>query len=101
MQNKSTGNRKSKDKLSKSTASAGTIRITLTISKSLLKRVDEAARQDYTNRSDLIRQSLLWYLRPQGRDLDQANPEVIIKALQQRKAKAELNKIAKDLNLEE
>ncbi len=85
----------------KLTTTTDSVRVNITISKALLKRVDEAARQDYTSRSDLIRQSLLWYLRPQGRDLDQANPEVIVRALQQRKARAELNRIAKDLDLEQ
>lgn len=91
----------SKTPKTKQKNSSDSIRINITISKSLLKRVDEAAQQDYTNRSDLIRQSLLWYLRPQGRDFDQADPEVIVRVLQQRKAKAGLNRIAKDLDLEQ
>lgn len=78
-----------------------TVRINLTIPKSLLETVDEAAVQDYTTRSDIIRIALLWYLRPQGRDLDQADPEVIIKVLKRRQARAGLNKLLKQETIDE
>ena len=78
-----------------------TIRINLTISKSLLRRVDDAAKQDYTTRSDIIRTSLLWFLRPQGREFDQTDPETILKVLNQRKAKAALNKIIREEALDQ
>lgn len=74
----------------------GTIRISLTIPEGLLKKVDEAAKQDYTTRSDLIRVALLWYLRPQGRELDQTDPEVILRTLQQRHLHNEVKKMLKD-----
>lgn len=71
------------------------VRITLSISPNLLERIDEAAEQDYTTRSDMIRMAVLWYLRPQGRELDQADPDVILKTLQHRHALAEFRKAIK------
>jgi metal-responsive CopG/Arc/MetJ family transcriptional regulator len=76
------------------------VRINLTISKALLRRVDEAAKQDYTTRSDIIRVALLWYLRPQGRELDQTDPDTVLKVLNQRRAKAALNKIIKENDID-
>jgi|GEM_PF-3475781 len=72
-------------------------RINLTISKALLEQVDQAAAQDYTNRSDIIRQALLWYLRPQGRELDQVDPKLILATLKRRDAQAKLRKMIKDI----
>lgn len=69
------------------------VRINLTISKALLQRIDEAAKQDYTTRSDVIRQGVLFYLRPQGRELDQTDPETILKVLNQRKMLTSINRI--------
>lgn len=74
----------------------GITRINLSIPTGLLKLVDEAARQDFATRSDLIRQALIWYLRPQGRELDQADPEVILKTLQQRHLHNEVKKMLKN-----
>lgn len=88
-----------KGKRRPSSANTDTIRINLTISKALLERVDEAAKQDYTTRSDIIRVGLLWYLRPQGRDLDQTDPDTVLKMLNQRRAKAYLNKVIKENNI--
>ena len=81
------------DRNTNPSSGTNTIRINLTISRALLRRVDDAANQDYTTRSDVIRTGLLWYLRPQGRELDQTDPETILKVLNQRKTKAALNKI--------
>lgn len=74
---------------------APSVRINVTISKSLLKMVDEAAMRDFTTRSDLIRMALLWYIRPQGRDLDHVDPDVILKTLQHRKARIAIKKMLK------
>jgi metal-responsive CopG/Arc/MetJ family transcriptional regulator len=65
-------------------------RINISIPDGLLALIDEAAAKDFTSRSDIIRVAVLWYLRPQGRDLDQADPEVILKTLQHRKMRAAL-----------
>ncbi|HMH31134.1 MAG TPA: ribbon-helix-helix protein, CopG family [Methylomirabilota bacterium] len=73
-----------------------TIRISLTISEHLLGRLDKAAKQDYTSRSDIIRIALLWYLRPQGRELGQVDPDIILKTLKRRQAMAKLNKTIKE-----
>jgi metal-responsive CopG/Arc/MetJ family transcriptional regulator len=70
-----------------------TARIMLTLPRQLLERLDEAAKQDYTTRSGLIRQALLWYLRPQGRQHDQSDPDAIYKTLQHRKQSKELKKL--------
>jgi metal-responsive CopG/Arc/MetJ family transcriptional regulator len=74
-------------------STADSIRINLSISKSLLKLVDEAAERDFTNRSDLIRQSILWYLRPQGRDLDQTDPEIILQTIKNRQLQVSIRKM--------
>jgi metal-responsive CopG/Arc/MetJ family transcriptional regulator len=74
-----------------------TVRINLTISSTFLERIDEAARQDYTTRSDLIRVALLWYLRPQGRELDQLDPNAIFKTLKKRRDQAALRKMFNDI----
>jgi metal-responsive CopG/Arc/MetJ family transcriptional regulator len=76
---------------------AKAVRITLTISEGLLELVDEAAEKEYASRSDVIRTALLWYLRPQGRDLAQTDPEVIFQVLKQRRARAAIRKLAKDV----
>lgn len=72
--------------------------IAISIPNDLLKQVDEAAKQDYTSRSDIIRIALLWYLRPQGRDLAKLSPEEIYKILNNRRMRAYFNKIKKDLD---
>lgn len=96
MQSQSKQNASSKGSRSKSDST----RINLTISPRLLQHLDEAADKDYTTRSEIIRQALLWYLRPQGRDLDQQDPEVILKVLKQRHAKAQFNKWAKQPDID-
>lgn len=65
----------------------------------LVKLIDEAAEQDFTTRSDVIRMAVLWYLRPQGRELNQADPDVILKTLQRRKALVEMSKTMKDVSI--
>jgi metal-responsive CopG/Arc/MetJ family transcriptional regulator len=96
MQN-NTPSKRSKPRRRKSEESVS-VRINLTISKPLLERVDQAAIQDYTNRSDIIRAALLWYLRPQGRELDQTDPKAILATLKQRDAQAKLRKMLKDID---
>lgn len=61
-------------------------RINLSIPEGILSMVDEAAKQDFTTRSDIIRSAVLWYLRPQGRDLRDIDPEVVVEIMQMRKA---------------
>jgi metal-responsive CopG/Arc/MetJ family transcriptional regulator len=76
---------------------SGTTRINISISKQLLHDIDKAAKQDYTTRSDIIRIAALWYLRPQGRELDKLDPETIYNVLRQRHMRAGVNKMVKDL----
>ncbi len=68
-------------------------KISLNISSGLLDKVDEAADKDFTNRSEIIRTALLWYLRPQGRDLAEVDPDSILEILKRRHALAEMNKL--------
>lgn len=75
---------------------AKSVRINLIISDGLLDKVDQAAKQDFTTRSEIIRSALLWYLRPQGRDLNEADTDEILRTLQRRKAGADLRKYLKD-----
>jgi metal-responsive CopG/Arc/MetJ family transcriptional regulator len=74
-------------------------RITLNIYDGLLDMIDEAAEQDFTTRSDIIRTALLWYLRPQGRELAQTDPKLILKTLQKRDSQAKMRKMLKDLDM--
>jgi hypothetical protein len=64
-----------------------------------LKLADEAAEKDFTSRSDIIRTALLWNLRPQGRDLDQADPDAILKTLKHRQTKLGMREMMKDVNI--
>lgn len=75
---------------------AKTKRIMITVPDGLLAMVDKAAEEDYTTRSDIIRMAILWYLRPQGRDLAQADPDTILKTLQHRKARVGIKKMLED-----
>lgn len=68
-------------------------RINLTISEGLLELVDKEAERDFTTRSDVIRTALLWYLRPQGRELEQTDTDTILKTLQQRHMRVEVKKM--------
>ena len=74
-------------------------RISLSISPGILDLVDSAAKQDFTTRSDIIRMAILWYLRPQGRELDQTDPKIILKTLQHRQSRLALRKMLKDLGM--
>ncbi|HEX7633108.1 MAG TPA: ribbon-helix-helix domain-containing protein [Candidatus Saccharimonadales bacterium] len=71
-------------------------RIQLTLPAGLLKLVDQAAEEDFTTRSDMIRMAILWYLRPQGRELNQADPEEILKTLQHRKTRVAVKKMLRE-----
>ena len=72
-------------------------RISLSLAEDVISMVDKAAAQDFTTRSDVIRMAILWYLRPQGRDLNQADPDEILKTLQHRKTRADVRKMVRDL----
>lgn len=74
-------------------------RINISINDGLLSMVDEAAIKDFTTRSDIIRTALLWYLRPQGRELNQVDPDEIYKTLKNRKDRASMKKMFKDLGM--
>ena len=71
-------------------------RIMISMPASLLDMVDKAAKEDFTTRSDIIRMAVLWYLRPQGRDLAQTDPDIILKTLQHRKARVGIRQMLKD-----
>lgn len=75
------------------------LRFNICLSRDLVERIDAAAKQDYTTRSDMIRTALLWYLRPQGRELDQSDPKVILKTLEHRQARTAMREMMKDVNI--
>ncbi|HEY5442042.1 MAG TPA: ribbon-helix-helix domain-containing protein [Candidatus Saccharimonadales bacterium] len=79
------------------THKAKAVRIMISLPEGLLAEIDKAAEKDYTSRSDTIRMAILWYLRPQGRDLDQTDPEQIMKTLQHRQTRAGLRKMLKEI----
>jgi metal-responsive CopG/Arc/MetJ family transcriptional regulator len=74
--------------------------ISLNISDGLLAMVDKAAEEDFTTRSDMIRMAILWYLRPQGRELAQTDPDVILKTLEHRRARAGMREMVKDADMD-
>lgn len=71
-------------------------RVMVTMNQALLEMVDKAAEEDFTTRSDLIRQALLWFLRPQGRDLRMVDPATIVKAIKRREDLAWSKKFMRD-----
>ncbi len=73
-------------------------RLNLSLPQGLIDMVDEAAAKDFTNRSDIIRMAILWYLRPQGRELDQADPEAILKTLEHRQTRAGMKQMLDELS---
>lgn len=75
---------------------AESVKITLTLPKGLLNLADQAAVEDYTTRSDIMRTALLWYLRPQGRHAVAMDDEEIFKTLRHRKTRASVNQWLKD-----
>lgn len=74
-------------------------RVMLTIPAQLLERVDKAATEDYTSRSDVIRSALLWYLRPEGRVTDQLGPNEVYDLVKARKAKRGIKKMLRDAGM--
>lgn len=78
------------------THKAPMIRINISIQQGLLDKIDEVARQDYTTRSDIIRMALLWYTRPQGRELKEVDQDEILKTLQRRKQMRQSRKVRLD-----
>ncbi len=77
-------NSKTSKTAKKTTGPPLAIRFNITMPPELLKHLDEAARKDYTTRSSIIRMAVLWYLRPAGMELNQADPDIILKALKNR-----------------
>ena len=77
------------------------VRLNISMSPQLITLIDEAAEQDFTTRSELIRTALLWYLRPQGRELAQADPEIILKTLKRRQLQVEMNRTKQDIDIQD
>lgn len=72
-------------------------RINISVADGLLEMIDRAAADDFTTRSDIVRAALLWYLRPQGRELAQTDPKEILKTLKQRQTQAAMKQLFKDV----
>lgn len=68
------------------------VKIYITVDRYLLKRIDATAKQEFTSRSALIRAAARYYVRPLGRDLDQIDPESIIKLLNRKYGLANLRR---------
>ena len=77
------------------------VRLNISMSPQLIKLIDEAAEQDFTTRSELIRTAVLWYLRPQGREFAQVDPDIILKTLKRRQLQAEMNKTKRDIDIQD
>jgi metal-responsive CopG/Arc/MetJ family transcriptional regulator len=67
-------------------------RIILTIHPGLLEMVDEAAKKEFSSRSDVIRTALLWYLQPDTNNAAKTDPDSIYNALHRRRMRAEIRK---------
>lgn len=72
------------------------VQVHIRLPRGILAMLDEAAQKDLTSRSDIIRMAILWYLRPQGRDLERFDPEEILKVLQHRQSRAAMREIIKN-----
>ncbi|HZL07617.1 MAG TPA: ribbon-helix-helix domain-containing protein [Candidatus Dormibacteraeota bacterium] len=70
-------------------------RINLTIADDLLKRLDEVAKNDYTSRSDIIRQAILFYFRSTAKTISRADRKALLKDMKSRQLQAHLNKAIK------
>ena len=73
-------------------------RVNISMSKQLLELIDKEAGCDFTTRSDIIRIATLWYLRPQGRELRQTDPETILRTLQDQRRKQGINLLLRGNN---
>lgn len=70
-------------------------RVNITIPDNLLLQVDEMATKDYTTRSDIIRQAVLFYMRSTASTLNKTEVESLFKNMKNRQLKAYLNNITK------
>ena len=72
-------------------------KINVTIPDRLLLQIDRIAKEDYTSRSDIIRQALLFYIRSSASVLQQTDEGILFKEMKNRQLKAYLNKAVKHL----
>lgn len=72
------------------------LQINLRIDRHFLSRIDEAAIQDCTTRSELIRTAIQWYLIPQNRSLEQNDQDYIFETIKHRRAVASSNRWFKE-----
>jgi metal-responsive CopG/Arc/MetJ family transcriptional regulator len=79
-------------------------RFLINVPTSLLDAVDRQAAADYMSRSELVRRALLEYLRPIDGQLDEhqlfTDPEEILRILQQRRLRASLQKMQREVKRE-
>ncbi len=79
--------------------------INLRISAGQLEFLDEAAAEDVTTRSELIRTAIMWYLKPQNRRADQnqsqSEEEYVLSTFERRRAIRAMNKAPKDFDMNE
>ncbi len=68
-------------------------RVTITIPDRLLVQIDTLAQDDYTTRSDIIRQAMLFYMRSVGSSLSPDEFRQLLADMRRRKLKAHLNKV--------
>jgi hypothetical protein len=71
--------------------------ISFYVPKQLIEEVDESAAEEHTNRSEFMRQAIMWYLKPSGKKLAMARPEVIYQTVKRRKDRASYKKWLKDI----
>jgi metal-responsive CopG/Arc/MetJ family transcriptional regulator len=85
----------------KASVRLGTAKITLTIPRQLLERVDTTAQRDYSSRSDVIRQALVDYLRQYELATAGLEPEAALKIVRRHMSMASFNKMLKETTLDE
>lgn len=72
------------------------VRIDMRILEHQLELIDQAAKDECTSRSELIRTAINWYLKPQNRANDQGEEDYIFATIKHRRTRASYNKWLKE-----
>jgi metal-responsive CopG/Arc/MetJ family transcriptional regulator len=67
-------------------------RVTINMPENLLKKVDGIANEDYTSRSNIIRQAVLFYIRSNASALSKEDVDSLFRNMKSRQLRTHLNK---------
>jgi metal-responsive CopG/Arc/MetJ family transcriptional regulator len=70
-------------------------RINISVPDSLLKKIDEVAKEDYATRSEVIRHAALFYLRSTASTISKQDADALLEAMRGRQLSAYLNKVTR------